>query len=123
VEISLERHDGSTVCERCLLAETPLTRLRGLLGRAGLERGEGILLRPASSIHMWFMRFPIDAVFLDSENRVLRIAAQLKPWRIAGCRGAKAVVELPAGECERVGLRPGDRLGVRPVEAPAARAA
>jgi uncharacterized membrane protein (UPF0127 family) len=123
VEISLERHDGSTVCERCLLAETPLTRLRGLLGRAGLERGEGILLRPASSIHMWFMRFPIDAVFLDSENRVLRIAGQLKPWRMAGCRGAKAVVELPAGECERVGLRPGDRLGLRPVEVPAARAA
>jgi hypothetical protein len=123
VEISLERHDGSTVCERCLLAETPLTRLRGLLGRAGLERGEGILLRPASSIHMWFMRFPIDAVFLDSENRVLRIAAQLKPWRIAGCRGAKAVVELPAGECERVGLRPGEQLGLRPVEEQAARAA
>lgn len=123
MEISLERHDGSTVCERCLLAETPLTRLRGLLGRAGLERGEGILLRPASSIHMWFMRFPIDAVFLDSENRVLRIAGHLKPWRMAGCRGAKAVVELPAGECERVGLRPGDRLGLRPVEVPAARAA
>jgi uncharacterized protein len=119
----LERHDGSMVCERCLLAETPLTRLRGLLGRAGLERGEGILLRPASSIHMWFMRFPIDAVFVDSENRVLRIAANLKPWRVAGCRGAKAVVELPAGECERVGLRPGDQLRLRPGEAPAARAA
>jgi uncharacterized protein len=123
VDVSLERHDGSTVCERCLLAETPLTRLRGLLGRAGLERGEGILLRPASSIHMWFMRFPIDAVFLDSENRVLRVAAHLKPWRLAGCRGAKAVVELPAGECARVGLRPGDRLSLRPAAAPSARAA
>jgi uncharacterized protein len=72
---------------------------------------------------MWFMRFPIDAVFLDSENRVLRVAANLKPWRIAGCRGAKAVVELPAGECARVGLRPGDLLSLRRAAAPSARAA
>ena len=123
MDLSLERHDGSTVCERCLLAETPLTRLRGLLGRAGLERGEGIILRPASSIHMWFMRFPIDAVFLDADDRVLKVATDLKPWRMAGCRQAKAVVELAAGECERVGLSAGDRLRLRPVEAPAARAA
>ena len=102
------------MCERCLLAETPLARTRGLLGRAGLERGEGILLRPASSIHMWFMRFAIDAAFLDRDGRVLRIARDLRPWRLAGCRGAKAVVELPAGECERVGLAPGDVVRVRP---------
>jgi uncharacterized protein len=112
--LSLERHDGSTVCERCLLAETPLARLRGLLGRAGLERGEGLLLRPASSIHMWFMRFPIDAVFLDRENRVVRVVQDLAPWRVAGCRGARAVVELPAGEAARVGLAVGHRLSLRP---------
>jgi uncharacterized protein len=114
VVVTLERDDGSLVCERFLLTETPLTRARGLLGRPGLERGEGILLRPASSIHMWFMRFAIDAVFLDRESRVLRIAEHLKPWRLAGCRGADAVVELPAGECERVGLALGDVVVVRP---------
>jgi uncharacterized membrane protein (UPF0127 family) len=113
--VTLERQDGNTVCERCLLAEAPLTRLRGLLGRAGLEPGEGILLRPASSIHMWFMRFPIDAVFLDRENRVLKVASHLRPWRVAGCRGAKAVIELRAGECDRVGLAPGDRVVVAAV--------
>jgi uncharacterized protein len=118
VLVSLERQDGSLVCERCLLAETPLTRARGLLGRAGLERGEGILLRPASSIHMWFMRFAIDAAFLDRDGRVLRVAAHLRPWRLAGCKGAKAVVELPAGECDRVGLGPGDVVRVRPTAAP-----
>lgn len=111
--VALERQDGNLVCERCLLAETPLARLRGLLGRAGLERGEGILLRPASSIHMWFMRFAIDAVFLDQESRVLRVVENLRPWRLAGCRGAKAVIELRAGECERVGLAAGDVLRVR----------
>jgi uncharacterized membrane protein (UPF0127 family) len=72
---------------------------------------------------MWFMRFAIDAVFLDGESRVLRIATHLKPWRLAGCRGANAVIELRAGECERVGLVPGDVVGVRPAAAPAAPAA
>jgi uncharacterized protein len=112
VAARLERQDGSLVCGRCLLAETPLARMRGLLGRADLERDEGLYLRPASSIHMWFMRFPIDAVFLGADGQVLRIATGLKPWRTAGCWGAKAVVELPAGACERVGLRVGDRLAL-----------
>jgi uncharacterized protein len=56
------------------------------------------------------MRFPIDAVFLDRDLRVLRVAADLKPWRAAGCRGARAVLELTAGESERRGVRPGDRV-------------
>jgi uncharacterized protein len=58
------------------------------------------------------VRFPIDAVFVGRDGQVLRIAAHLQPWRTAGCWGAKAVVELPAGECERVGLRVGDRLAL-----------
>jgi uncharacterized membrane protein (UPF0127 family) len=72
---------------------------------------------------MWFMRFAIDAVFLDADGRVLRVTARLRPWRLAGCRGAKAVVELPAGECERVGLAVGDRVTSRQAPAPAALAA
>ena len=108
--LRLERTDGRAVCERCLVAETPLARLRGLLGRRELGRDEGLLLRPASAIHMWFMRFPIDAVFLDRELTVVGIAPHLKPWRAAARRGARAVLELPAGECERRGLSPGDRL-------------
>jgi uncharacterized membrane protein (UPF0127 family) len=84
--------------------------LRGLLGRRELPSGEGILLRPASSVHMAFMRFAIDAVFLDRDLRVLKIAADLKPWRAAGRRGAKAVLEIPAGEAARRGLSVGDHL-------------
>ena len=111
-EIALRREDGKIVCERCLLAETALTRMRGLLGRRNLPPGEGILLKPASSVHMAFMRFAIDAVFLDRDLRVLKIADDLKPWRAAGARGAKSVVELPAGEAARRGLTVGDRLTV-----------
>jgi uncharacterized protein len=103
----LATDDGTVVCERCLLAETPLARLRGLLGRSGLASGEGLLLRPAGSIHTAFMRFSIDAVFLDRADRVVKVAAALRPWRAAVCRGARSVLELPAGEAARRGLRPG----------------
>ena len=108
--VRLELPNGRALCERCVVAASPLSRLRGILGRASLGRDEGILLRPASSIHTAFMRFPIDAVFLDKDFRVLRVAAELRPWRTAGCRGARAVLELSSGESERRGVRPGDLL-------------
>jgi uncharacterized membrane protein (UPF0127 family) len=111
-EVVLRLEDGSIVCERCVLADTALMRMRGLLGRRDLPSGEGILLKPASSVHMAFMRFAIDAVFLDRDMRVVKIAADLKPWRAAGARGSKSVLEIPAGEAARRGLTVGDRLAV-----------
>lgn len=108
----LTREDGRVVCERLLVAARPLRRMRGLLGRAGLPAGEGILLRPAGSVHTFFMRFPIDVVFLDREQRVVGIEPALPPWRTSGRRGAKAVVELAAGEAARRGLQVGERLSV-----------
>jgi uncharacterized protein len=109
-ETTLKRADGMVVCERCSLADSPLARMRGLLGRDGLGQGEGLLLRPASSIHTFFMRFPIDAVFLDRELAVVGIEDSIVPWRAASQRGAKAVLELPAGESSRRGIAVGDRL-------------
>ena len=100
------------VCERCVLADRPLARMRGLLGRSGLAHEEGILLRPASSVHTWFMRFPIDVVFLDRDLAVVRVVRRLRPWRTAYGRRAAAVLELAAGESERRGIRVGDRLSL-----------
>src|SRR5207249_5589534 len=60
--ISIERENGDVICEHCLLADTPWTRLRGLLGRRGLGADEGLLLRPAGSVHTLFMRFRIDVI-------------------------------------------------------------
>lgn len=110
VEIALANDHGTVVCERCLVAETPLARVRGLLGRRTLPSGEGLLLRPAGSVHTAFMKFAIDAVFLDRAQTVVKVASTLRPWRTAGCRGAKAVLELPAGEAARRGLEPGVSL-------------
>jgi uncharacterized protein len=109
-EVTLKRENGDVVCDRCVVADTPASRLRGLLGRSELSPGEGLLLRPASAIHTCFMRFPIDAVFLDRDWRVVAISDDVRPWRAASRRGAKAVLELPAGESARRGLGVGDQL-------------
>jgi uncharacterized membrane protein (UPF0127 family) len=109
-DVVIKKVDGKVVCPRCVVADSAWTRTKGLLGRASLDEDEGILLRPGGAIHMFFMRFPIDAVFLDRELRVLRVAPDLKPWRIASKRGTKAVLELPAGRCARVGVGQGDVL-------------
>jgi uncharacterized membrane protein (UPF0127 family) len=106
----VRKEDGSIVCARCVVADSAWLRTKGLLGRPSLDEDEGILLRPGGSIHMFFMRFPIDAVFVDSDLRVLRVAADLKPWRLASKRGAKAVLELPAGRCARASVSEGDHL-------------
>jgi len=103
--------DGRVVCDVCHLADKPHTRLRGVIGWKELRRGEGVLLRPTFSIHTSFVRFPIDAVFLDDEMTVLSIAQEMTPWRLAAVRKARAVLELAAGECKRLGVKPGDRLG------------
>jgi uncharacterized membrane protein (UPF0127 family) len=89
------------------VADTPRARMKGLLGRRSLAPDEGLLLRPAGSVHTAFMRLAIDVVFLDAESRVLRVAANVRPWRMAAQRGAKAVLELPAGGAARRGLEPG----------------
>jgi uncharacterized protein len=101
---------GQEVCPRCELADTFWPRFRGLQLRASLEPGHGVLLRPAGSIHTLFMRFEIDAVFLDRDLRVVEVREGLRPWRMAANRGAKAVLELPAGAAAQAGLAPGRRL-------------
>jgi CheY-like chemotaxis protein len=69
-----------------------------------------MVLRPAWNVHTAFMRFPIDVIFLDSDQVVVRLEKAVAPWRTVSCRGAREVVELTAGECERRGLEVGDRV-------------
>ena len=96
--LTLRREDGRIVCERVVVADRAHRRMRGLLGRKYLRQGEGMVLRPGWSIHTAFMRFPIDAVFLDADQVVIKIEHEVGPWRTVSCRGAREVVELPAGE-------------------------
>ena len=109
--ITLIGEEGDAVCEVCAVADRPLARLRGLLGQPSPGDGEGLLLEPCWSIHTCFLRYPVDAVFLDRDLRVIDVVADLKPWRFAMRHRADAVLELGAGAAARAGLRPGDQLG------------
>jgi uncharacterized protein len=109
-EVVVRGAGGRVVCARCKIAATPLARARGLLGRKELPPGEGLLIRPGFSIHTLFMRFPIDVVFLDKSGSVVDVVGRLKPWRAATRLRARAVLELAAGEAERVTVRIGERL-------------
>jgi uncharacterized membrane protein (UPF0127 family) len=102
--------DGTVVCAKCELAETFWPKFRGLMGRSSLPADEGMLFRPAGSIHMFFMRFPIDVVFCDRDLRVVKVVRGLKPWRTAAARRAKVTIELAAGAA--AGLEPGDQLQI-----------
>jgi len=108
--------DGRVICPRLAVADSAPTRMKGLLGRRGLEPGEGLLLRPAGSVHTAFMRFAIDVVFLNRQMEVLRVVSGMRPWRMVGQRGARAVLELAAGEAVRTGIAAGESLTLERTE-------
>lgn len=83
------------------------------MGRASLEQGHGMLIARTGSIHTFFMRFPIDAVFLDRDLRVKKVVHGMKRRRIAASSGARSVLELPAGDAARAGIEAGAKLAWR----------
>jgi uncharacterized membrane protein (UPF0127 family) len=94
----LEAGSGRVVVDDVELARTSWSRFMGLMGRPGLEPGRGLWIEPCNSIHMFFMRFAIDVVFLDKQRRVKKVMLNFKPWRVSPIVfGARSVVELPAG--------------------------
>jgi uncharacterized protein len=103
---------GRVVCEHAMIADQPLRRMRGLLGRDALPPGEGLLLQPSPSIHTAFMRFPIDVVFLDRNRQVVKLVERLRPWRAASARRARATLELAIGEVAAREIQIGDTLAV-----------
>ncbi len=111
--LELTLADGRLAC-RCRVATSFATRFRGLMGVAQLPPGSGLLLPGTSSVHTHFMRFPIDVVFLDSAYRIVSVVERVRPWRLTAAKRATSVLELAAGECERLQLREGDVLRAVP---------
>jgi uncharacterized membrane protein (UPF0127 family) len=108
---------GTVLAERCRLASSLKDRTVGLLGTSYLPAGEGLWIERSPSIHMFFMRYAIDAVFVDSDNRVVRVSERLGPWRlVAWVRGARDCIELPAGTARSTGTIAGDQLAREPRE-------
>jgi uncharacterized membrane protein (UPF0127 family) len=86
----------------------------GLMFRRSLGAGRGMWIAPCNGIHMMFMRFAIDAVFLDRGHRVKKVYPNLPAWwGVVWIEwGADSVLELPAGSTAELGLRPGDDIEI-----------
>jgi uncharacterized membrane protein (UPF0127 family) len=93
-----------------MAAESMLERMRGLLARPTLQRGEGMLLHSCNLVHTFGMRYPIDVVFIQRDGVVLKVTDALVPRRASGHVRADCVLELAAGEARRCGIAPGLRL-------------
>jgi hypothetical protein len=89
-------------------AHTGQSRRKGLLGRECLRPGEGLWIAPCESVHTFFMKFPIDLVYLDRQHRVKKVRDSVGPWRISACLAARSVLELPAGTVRATQTEQGD---------------
>jgi len=100
---------------RAWRAVTPWTRLRGLLGRPRLAASgaEALLLEPCPSVHTFGMRYALDLVFLDAQDRVVGTAAEVRPWRTRAARGARKTLELDAGSLAVLRVQEGETLSWR----------
>jgi uncharacterized protein len=107
---------GTVLAERVETADRGATRRKGLLGRDGLAPGEGLWIVPCESVHTFFMRFPIDLVYVDRNRRVRKVRSGVPPWRLSACLSAHSVIELAAGAVRASKTEPGDDLEFSPIE-------
>jgi uncharacterized protein len=108
---------GTILATRLEAARTSATRRKGLLGREGLLPGEGLWIAPCESVHTFFMRFPIDLVYLDRKLKVKKVRHSVAAWRMSACFAAHSVLELPAGTAAAARTERGDSVEMVPVTA------
>jgi uncharacterized membrane protein (UPF0127 family) len=92
------------------VADSSGKRRVGLLRHERLDPGEGLWIVPCESVHTFFMKFPIDLVYVDRKRTVRKVKHAVPPWRLSACLSAHSILELPAGTVEKTGTRPGDEL-------------
>jgi uncharacterized membrane protein (UPF0127 family) len=109
---------GRVVVPDLEVAAESATRKKGLLGRDGLADGSGLVIAPTNAVHTFFMRFPIDILFVTRAGEVVKVRQAVPAWRIAAAFRGYAVVELAAGGAARAGLEVGHRVAVRRRESP-----
>jgi uncharacterized membrane protein (UPF0127 family) len=115
VRLQVSNKTRGTILARSLeVADTGPTRNKGLLGRKGLDRGEGLWIVPCESVHTFFMQFSIDLIYLDRDNRIRKLRADVAPWRLSACLSAHSILELPAGTIRDSRTERGDMLEFAP---------
>jgi len=109
----INRTNNAVLAENAIVADTFFTRAKGLLDRKDFNQGEALVIRPCNSIHTFFMRFPIDVLFVNKESKIIRVIPSLKPYRLSRvCFNSAFAVELPAGTLELTSTQEGETLTI-----------
>jgi uncharacterized membrane protein (UPF0127 family) len=101
------------------VAKSAAKRSKGLLGRKGLQPGEGMWIVPCEAVHTFGMQFALDLVYLDRDYRIRKIRRNVPPWRMSACLTAHSIIELAAGAVKESEAQPGDVLEFSPASQPA----
>jgi uncharacterized protein len=107
---------STVLATRLEVADSGAKRNKGLLGRDGLQEGGGLWIVPCESVHTFFMRFPIDLVYLDRKNKIKKVKSAVGPWRLSACFSAHSILELPSGTICATETRAGDVLEFSPAD-------
>ena len=105
---------GTVVGTSIDVADSGERRRRGLLDHTGLREGEGLWIVPCESVHTFFMKFPIDLIYLNRAGIVVSVRAHVVPWRMSMCLRAHSILELPSGTIMSTRTGPGDQIEVVP---------
>ncbi len=105
----INKTNNAVIADEAVVANTPAKRMKGLLGRKELKDGQALILDPCNSIHTFFMLFPIDILFLDKTNKIIKSISCLKPFRLTAIYfNAASAVELPSGKIQSLSIKEGD---------------
>ncbi len=106
-------HNQRELAENLVAARNIFSRIKGLLGKDSLPPGHALLIKPCNGVHTFGMRFPIDVIFLDRENRVVAVSENLRPNHLSSLHfRAASVIELPAGTIKATATAVGDEVGI-----------
>lgn len=103
---------GTVLGQEVDVADTSTKRRTGLLKHERLEKGTGLWIDPCESVHTFFMKFPIDLVYIDKHGKVRKVRNAVPPWRLSACLTAHSILELPAGTAAETGTQVGDDLAI-----------
>lgn len=104
---------GEVIADKVKIAQDFKSRSIGLLNRTSMGEEEGLLIKPCNSIHTFFMKFPIDVLFLDKNGKIVKLKTSMRPWRLADCLlKAFMTLELSPGKIIKTKLKPGDLIRI-----------
>lgn len=107
----INKTKNTSLAEEVMVADTPFRRMKGLLGNKEFSKGTAVLIKPCNSIHTFFMRFPIDVLFVDKGNRIIKAISTIKPFRLTRIYfNAAFAIELPSQTIQSTYTQEGDLI-------------